>query len=275
MLARLEQRAAPLAAAPASRIRHLLVVLPKTASPGDLARLPFTAALKAALARRRKKLADLAKAPVSTDLPNGGLASWVTFDPEQAAFERHTAMRKAVQALLAQREALAARIETCALAWSGPALKIRYHGDYHLGQVLLAKNDFIIIDFEGEPARPIAERARKDSPLRDVAGMMRSFDYARWTSLRGAEHPPEEHARYAALAAVWYDETRTAFLAAYAKATQSSGLYASFAEARALLDLFEIEKALYELRYEISNRPGWVQVPLQGILALLGADRAG
>ncbi|OGA07857.1 MAG: peptidase M17 [Betaproteobacteria bacterium RIFCSPLOWO2_02_64_14] len=102
MLARLEQRAAPLAAAPASRIRHLLVVLPKTASPGDLARLPFTAALKAALARRRKKLADLAKAPVSTDLPNGGLASWVAFDPEQAAFERHTAMRKAVQALLAE-----------------------------------------------------------------------------------------------------------------------------------------------------------------------------
>ena len=183
--------------------------------------------------------------------------------------------RETARALLAQRQALAARIETCALAWSGPALKIRYHGDYHLGQVLLAKNDFIIIDFEGEPARPIAERARKDSPLRDVAGMMRSFDYARWTSLRGAEHPPEEHARYAALAAVWYDETRTAFLAAYAKATQSSGLYASFAEARALLDLFEIEKALYELRYEISNRPGWVQVPLQGILALLGADRAG
>jgi len=102
MLARLEERAAPLAAGPANRIRHLLIVLPKSASAAGLARLPFAAALKATLARRRKKPADLVNAPVSADVPNGGLASWVVFDPDKPAFERHTAMRKAVQALLAE-----------------------------------------------------------------------------------------------------------------------------------------------------------------------------
>jgi leucyl aminopeptidase len=102
MLARLEQRAAPLTAGTASRIRHLLIVLPKAASPADLARLPFAVALKAALARRRKKPADLASSPVSADAPNGALVSWVMFDPDKPAFERHTAMRKAMQALLAE-----------------------------------------------------------------------------------------------------------------------------------------------------------------------------
>ena len=181
--------------------------------------------------------------------------------------------REAAQAMLAQRPALAARIEQCAPGPS-PALKMRYHGDYHLGQVLLSKNDFLIIDFEGEPARPFSERRRKHSPLRDVAGMARSFDYARWTALRNVARSPEEHERLAALAAVWHDASLAEFLAAYDEVVRGSGLYASFADARSLLELFEIEKVLYELRYEINNRPGWVQVPLRGILALTGADRA-
>jgi len=180
--------------------------------------------------------------------------------------------RDAAQAVLEQRAALAARIEQCAPA-AVPALKMRYHGDFHLGQVLLAKQDFLIVDFEGEPTRPFAERRRKHSPLRDVAGMARSFDYARWTALRNAAQSPEEHERFAALAAVWHDRSLETFLSAYDAAMQGSGLYASFADASALLALFQLEKVLYELRYEINNRPGWVQVPLQGIVALLSADR--
>ncbi|HET9386332.1 MAG TPA: putative maltokinase, partial [Gemmatimonadales bacterium] len=180
--------------------------------------------------------------------------------------------RDAAHGLLAQRAVLAARVEQCAPG-AGPALKMRYHGDYHLGQVLLSKQDFLIVDFEGEPTRPFSERRRKHSPLRDVAGMARSFDYARWTALRNVAQSPEEHERFSALAGAWHDASLETFLAAYAGATKDGGLYASFADARALLALFQLEKALYELRYEINNRPGWVQVPLQGILALINADR--
>ncbi|HSB48511.1 MAG TPA: maltose alpha-D-glucosyltransferase [Burkholderiales bacterium] len=172
--------------------------------------------------------------------------------------------REAATALLAQRKQLAARIDSCAVS-PGPALKIRYHGDYHLGQVLLAKNDFRIIDFEGEPARPLAERRAKHSPLRDVAGMLRSLDYARWTALRAVTPAPQDHERLAALALEWREAARRTFLEGYEEATRGAGIYGSFAETRALLELFELEKALYELRYEINNRPGWVHVPLQGI----------
>jgi len=218
--------------------------------------------------------------PVTPD----DLAAWKTGVRNEAAetldlLERNLHQlvlpaREAAQSILAQRGALGARIDACASGSTVESLKARYHGDYHLGQVLLAKNDFIIIDFEGEPARSIAERGRKHSPLRDVAGMVRSFDYARWTSLRSIVHSPEELERLTAMAAVWHDAARAAFLAAYEEATQGSGLYASFAGARGLFELFEMEKVLYELRYEINNRPGWVQVPLQGIMALLSAGRA-
>jgi maltose alpha-D-glucosyltransferase/alpha-amylase len=178
--------------------------------------------------------------------------------------------REAARAVLAQRAALAARIDLCAAA--GPALKMRYHGDFHLGQVLLSKYDFLIIDFEGEPTRPFPERRRKHSPLRDVAGMVRSLDYARWTSLRNAAQSPEENDRLTALAAAWHDASRAAFLEGYDRAIRGGGLHEARAGGRALLELFELEKALYELRYEINNRPGWVQVPLDGILALTGAE---
>jgi maltose alpha-D-glucosyltransferase/alpha-amylase len=172
--------------------------------------------------------------------------------------------REAAMELLARRKELLARIESCSPS-PGPALKTRYHGDYHLGQVLIAKNDFRIIDFEGEPARPLAERRAKHSPLRDVAGMLRSFDYARWTAVRAVTPAPQEHERLAALAMDWRDAACRSFLEGYEEATRGSGIHGAFAEARPLLELFELEKALYELRYEINNRPGWVHVPLQGI----------
>jgi maltose alpha-D-glucosyltransferase/alpha-amylase len=141
----------------------------------------------------------------------------------------------------------------------------RFHGDYHLGQVLVARNDFVIIDFEGEPARPLEERRTKQSPLRDVAGMLRSFNYARWTALRRAAQNADELARLDSAARAWEQETRTAFLTGY-----SGGLAPQAGPIDPeLLELFELEKAFYELRYELGNRIDWVPVPLQGILALL------
>ncbi len=107
--------------------------------------------------------------------------------------------------LLDQRHRLLARIEACGMP-AGPCLKTRYHGDYHLGQVLVSNNDFIIIDFEGEPARTLAERRMKHSSLRDVAGMLRSFDYARWTAL--LRYTDADRARFEPLAQDWATEVR-------------------------------------------------------------------
>ena len=134
----------------------------------------------------------------------------------------------------------------------------------------MSSNDFIIIDFEGEPARPLAERRIKHSSLRDVAGMLRSFDYARWSAVLRDTYTEADRARLAPLAQGWVRETRETFLRAYDETTRDSGLYASFAEVQGLIELFELEKALYELRYEVGNRPAWINVPLQGVLALCG-----
>jgi len=177
-------------------------------------------------------------------------------------------VREEAKALLKDPRPLLARIDACAPA-PGGAHKSRYHGDYHLGQVLLRNNDFVIIDFEGEPARSLEERRAKHSPLRDVAGMLRSFEYARWGALRHAAKGSAE-ARLAPLAATWEAQTRRAFLAAYDAAARGSGVCASLEAARGLLDLFVLEKALYELRYELNHRPDWAAIPLQGIRALLG-----
>jgi len=197
-----------------------------------------------------------------------------------ALLERHrgempSPARDEARTLLIEREALVSRIEGAGRG-GGATLKTRYHGDYHLGQVLLSKNDFLITDFEGEPARSLEERRAKHCALRDVAGMLRSFSYARWTAAKQANSmDPARDGRLEALLAQWERETRREFLQAYEQAVGGSGLYGSFPAARGLLELFELEKALYELRYEINNRPGWVRIPLQGILALAGGGLAG
>jgi maltose alpha-D-glucosyltransferase/alpha-amylase len=160
------------------------------------------------------------------------------------------------------------------LARTAPAgLKTRLHGDLHLGQVLLCRDDFLLIDFEGEPRRSLEERRAKHSALRDVAGMLRSFDYARHTALAQAAQGSVERQRLAPLARRWEQRMREGFLQTYREVTVAGGLYANdaaFAAARPLLDLFELEKVLYELRYEIDNRPDWVGVPLAGLAALAG-----
>src|SRR3954469_23939507 len=133
---------------------------------------------------------------------------------------------------------------------------IRHHGDLHLGQTLLAPDRWIVLDFEGEPARPLLERRRKRSPLRDVAGMLRSFAYAASAAeLQRGTTAPEG----------WEDRTREAFLGGYFDAVDPALLPAGESNARTLLTIFELEKAVYELRYELNNRPGWVRIPVAGI----------
>ena len=133
--------------------------------------------------------------------------------------------------------------------------RIRHHGDLHLGQALWANGDWLIIDFEGEPARPLPERRLKASPLRDVAGILRSFTYA--VSVTGAADPTIE------------EEARKRFLDAYFEATRASGILPPRETATRLLGIFELEKAVYELRYELNNRPEWVSIPVAGISRLL------
>jgi trehalose synthase-fused probable maltokinase len=151
-------------------------------------------------------------------------------------------------------------------------VKIRVHGDYHLGQVLKTRDSFVIIDFEGEPARPLAERRLRQAPLRDVAGMLRSLDYA--AHAVGLEAP--EGARAARLEALtaWEERARRAFLAGYRAVVSAAAVPLAPASEPALLRAcaaFELEKACYELRYELNNRPDWVAIPLAGITRILTA----
>lgn len=168
--------------------------------------------------------------------------------------------------------ALIARINRDLLA-TPVGLKTRLHGDLHLGQVLICLDDFLLIDFEGEPQRTLEERRAKHSALRDVAGMLRSFDYARHAALRQNATTGSNLDRMAEVARQWAQSMRKGFLQTYGQIAVKGGLYASVADfeaASCLIDLFELEKALYELRYEMDNRPDWIGVPLAGIAGLAG-----
>ena len=151
------------------------------------------------------------------------------------------------------------------------AAKTRYHGDYHLGQVLLAENDFIIVDFEGEPARPLEERRAKHSPLRDVAGMLRSFNYAAYAVLRQiTSERPDDSVLLEPIVQAWERFAVNAFLYGYRESISKCPSYPiDSGHASALIDLFTLEKAFYELRYELENRPDWVAIPLKGLYRLL------
>ncbi len=184
-------------------------------------------------------------------------------------------LRAASDRLLSLRPALLDRTSPQALA--GIALtKMRYHGDYHLGQVLVAENDFIITDFEGEPARPMLERSQKHSPLRDVAGMLRSFSYASAVAAnRATTDRPADHAQIAPLLKTWEQEVSEAFLTGYRTVIQGSKACPSGpGEMDRLIGVFIIEKALYELRYELNNRPDWLAIPLFSLLSALDRPAA-
>jgi trehalose synthase-fused probable maltokinase len=142
------------------------------------------------------------------------------------------------------------------LASFGPVGRIiRVHGDLHLGQVLWARGDWYVVDFEGEPARTLPERRLKRSPLRDVAGMLRSFDYAaRAAGLEDGE---------------FQSRARDLFLEGYLGVVERTGILPSPSQSERLIEMFELEKAVYELRYELAHRPDWVHIPVAGIERLL------
>ncbi|HEU5116241.1 MAG TPA: putative maltokinase [Isosphaeraceae bacterium] len=148
---------------------------------------------------------------------------------------------------------------------------IRVHGDYHLGQVLRVQDDYVLLDFEGEPARPLAKRLEKQLPIKDVVGMLRSFDYAAYAGLFAAtQGDPEAASSLAPWARAWRLWTSVAFLKAYLdKARDARFLPQRDEDLHLLLSVFTIDKSLYELLYEMNNRPDWVRIPLQGVLAIL------
>jgi maltose alpha-D-glucosyltransferase/alpha-amylase len=151
------------------------------------------------------------------------------------------------------------------------AVKTRVHGDYHLGQVLVVQQDFMIIDFEGEPRKTAEERRRKQSPLRDVAGMLRSFDYAAWAALpRVIQDHPQRRDFLQRQALAWRDQATVAFLDAYEQAIAGCPCYPTDVQAaRRMLSVFMIEKIFYELQYELASRPAWVGIPIRGAMAFL------
>jgi maltose alpha-D-glucosyltransferase/alpha-amylase len=151
--------------------------------------------------------------------------------------------------------------------------RIRIHGDFHLGQVLWTGRDFIIIDFEGEPARPLSERRIKRSPLRDVAGLLRSFDYATRTAMRSPwveDLSPESRASLSDWARAWTHWVSATFLGHYFEIAGDGPLLPeTLDERRRMLHAHLLDKALYEVAYELDNRPDWLDVPIQGLLELL------
>jgi maltose alpha-D-glucosyltransferase/alpha-amylase len=180
--------------------------------------------------------------------------------------------RAHAEIVLSHRKALLSRFDKIRKV-DDAGLRIRIHGDYHLGQVLRTEEDFVILDFEGEPARTIAERRAKQSALKDVAGMIRSYSYAAYAALFAySVHAPGDYALLEPWAEAWQHWAADAFLKGYLGATERGPLLPRDDGGRqALLSAFVLEKAFYELGYELNNRPDWVRIPLIGIRKLIGA----
>jgi maltose alpha-D-glucosyltransferase/alpha-amylase len=180
-------------------------------------------------------------------------------------------VKTAAEALLKRRKECIAHFNALG-AKHIDVVKTRIHGDLHLGQVLVAHNDWFIIDFEGQPATPIEVRRRKDSPLRDLAGVLRSFDYAAQSAVRRAATTlGEGSARgLSEQAQSWRDQAAAAFIAAYREVAEDLPSLPKGREAqRDWLNFFMLEKAVYELRYEAMNRPEWLELPIKGITSIL------
>jgi maltose alpha-D-glucosyltransferase/alpha-amylase len=182
-------------------------------------------------------------------------------------------LRDKARDLTAQQSEILQRCDS-ALVSPIQAMRTRIHGDYHLGQVLYTGSDFVIIDFEGEPARPISERRIKRSPLQDVAGMLRSFHYAAFylqiVPLDEMTASGMDNDDVRKWAESWYSCVSDQFLSAYYEnAAGACFIPANQDELSALLRLHLLEKAVYELGYELNNRPAWIAIPLAGISQLL------
>jgi trehalose synthase-fused probable maltokinase len=186
--------------------------------------------------------------------------------------------RELAQAALAQEARIRGDLEALGVLQGSPIATLRVHGDYHLGQVLRAGDRFVVLDFEGEPTRPLADRRSKQCALKDVAGMLRSFAYAAEVGLmKAAEAAPDDRAlpgRLAPWADAWEDAVRTGFLHGYLQETRERGapfLPPSRETLQAVLHAFEVDKTVYEVHYELTHRPDWVRIPLAGLAKGLAA----
>ncbi|HEX6288434.1 MAG TPA: putative maltokinase [Herpetosiphonaceae bacterium] len=199
-------------------------------------------------------------------------------DLEQRAAQLPAEQQRAVRVLLDDRAGIERRIAGLAPLGQAGVTITRFHGDYHLGQVLVSERGFLILDFEGEPLRSLQERRAHSSPLKDVAGMLRSFSYAAHAGLLAARDKAEDAEARRALettlapwAAAWERCAREAFLDGYVQTTRGAAFVPRQPELlQTALAVFELEKALYELRYELNNRPDWLLIPLRGIQQTLG-----
>jgi maltose alpha-D-glucosyltransferase/alpha-amylase len=216
--------------------------------------------------------------PITAD----DIAQWVgdVREEAQATFEalRNAApqlvasgIKECVDLILSQEASISDLLDRCATI-KPSGLKTRIHGDYHLGQILIVQNDFMIIDFEGEPRRPLTERRQKATPLVDLAGMLRSLDYAAWAAVDRVNErgliPPE---RARELAFAWRDRALEDCRNAYVAGAQDIPSYPQDPEtSEALLQLYLLRKAFYEMQYELASRPAWLSIPVRGIIDLLG-----
>ena len=235
-----------------ARLRRVLEGADPSESVEAMARLgQTTAELHLALA---SGTGDFSAEPIA----ESDVAAWRRAVEDEVRLATEALARQAIQVDTA---ALLRRAD--GLAGLTGALKTRHHGDYHLGQVLEREDgSFVIIDFEGEPAKPLALRREKRSPLRDVAGMLRSFDYARHTALRSADRTD---ATRIAAASEWYAAVRDAFLATYVRTVKAGSTSLLPREIEAPLTALELEKAAYEVLYELNNRPDWLPIPLAAL----------
>jgi len=223
-------------------------------------------------------LADFAPEPTGSENVQRWIADMMSradrvFD---ALAQRRDAARETdrplIDEVLALRASLHDRLTALLLPDIG-GLNIRLHGDLRLGETLIVKDDIFIIDFEGEPHRPLAERRRKAPAARDVASLIRSIDYSVTAALeRAVKAAPDEQGRLAAALSDWRDRSSAAFLAGYHESMTDRRLWpADPHAARALLNFFLLEKCFYEIEYRLPQRPEWLPVPLNGILRILSA----
>jgi maltose alpha-D-glucosyltransferase / alpha-amylase len=193
-----------------------------------------------------------------------------TFDLLRSRLSQLTAEQRVVAEAVLAREADLDRVFARITRRRIDMIRTRIHGDYHLGQVLWTGNDFVIIDFEGEPGRPLSQRRFKRNALRDVAGMLRSLRYASAAELRSGRHRTEDIARLEGWARAWSAWVSAAFLGGYLERAQGSRIVpGNDADLGMILDLFLLEKCIYEIAYELNNRPDWLEIPMRGLLELL------
>ena len=239
------------------------------ATPSDnpaFAPIPFTAESLATDADRIDAQIVRTLDALKRALPAFSDSDALTTDAAALVLSRRLALHARAQAIIQPLSDATAQNSPAAAS----GLRTRIHGDYHLGQILRTRGDFILLDFEGEPARSLVTRRTRQSPLRDVAGMLRSFSYAAYSALEPfAQRHPGAAKSLDAWAQLWLNAVSTEFLDAWRITIATNPhLIPQPRQAQRLLEAYLLEKALYELLYELNNRPTWVRIPLAGILAL-------